>query len=408
MGTNRDELSRRRFLAATAGSLATAGLAAMASRVGVGASTSEEDVPATSEMITRTLGRTGLQIPVVGMGGGACSDPALFQAAYSHGVRLFHTSGDYLNGRSEEALARTPMMAAEAGPPIVVTGGLAPWQREGKTGEQKTALLVKLAEESLTRLKRDCADVYLVHDVRDAATVRDPFIKDGLARLKKAGKARFVGLASHSVSKEIVETATTDGSYDVLLLGMNFTVADDPMVGAIADAAAAGIGVLAMKTQVGGRDFSGIENWKEYDLSTMNSAALKWVLNTPGVIAAVPAPGNYEHLRNNVAVGRNLTFTEREKAFLGDNKIKLGFGFCRQCRGCLASCPNGVEIPDLMRVHMYTNQYGNFTLARTTLRNLPRERGLAVCANCNECTAQCAHAIVPVGTRITALLELYG
>ncbi|MCK4236782.1 MAG: 4Fe-4S dicluster domain-containing protein, partial [Candidatus Krumholzibacteria bacterium] len=60
------------------------------------------------------------------------------------------------------------------------------------------------------------------------------------------------------------------------------------------------------------------------------------------------------------SVASNLEYTSEEKKLLSDQRVKLGMGFCRQCRVCMSTCPRGVEIPSLMRTHMYAVQYSNF------------------------------------------------
>jgi len=407
MGRSKSGLTRRQFISTAAGSLASAGLACMSTGVGFPLTAAADPGSESREIIARTLGRTGLKVPIVGMGAGSITDPGLLQACLDVGIRLFHTSGDYLNGKSEENVARARMKSSDRDKVVIMTGGLEPWKREGKSGNQVRDLLIKSIDESLRRMQTDRVEVFLVHDVRDAATVGETAIKEGLERIKKDGKARFVGLAFHTAQREIIEAAIADGSYDVLLIGLNFTMAGDVAVTAAARAAEAGLGVVAMKTQAGGRHYSLPDDWKDYDNSDINSASLKWALNTEGVTAAVPASANWEQLRRNVAVGRDLTYTDREKAFLADNKIKLGLGFCRQCRGCLASCPHGVEIPELMRTYMYACQYGNFHLARETIKRIPASQGLTACAACGDCTARCAHSAVPIKDRLEELKTIY-
>jgi len=106
-------------------------------------------------------------------------------------------------------------------------------------------------------------------------------------------------------------------------------------------------------------------------------------------------------------VAHGLEYAEQEEAFLSDNSITLGMGFCRQCQKCLASCPAGVEIPTLMRTHMYATQYANFSLARMALDEIPSQAGLKQCSSCDACTAQCANS-VPIPDKIAELKLIYG
>ena len=193
-------------------------------------------------------------------------------------------------------------------------------------------------------------------------------IKDAVLEAKKKGKARFIGVSTHSDMANVVNETVRVGIYDVVLTSINFTMADDnALLEAIANAAKKGVGVIGMKTQAGGARFPSPETLRDYDGTTVNRAALKWVLRNENITTTIPGTDTFEHMRENFALARNLEYTDDEKAFLTDNRIQLSMGFCRQCRTCLASCPQNAEIPDLMRTHMYSTQYGNLHLARATL-----------------------------------------
>ena len=84
----------------------------------------------------------------------------------------------------------------------------------------------------------------------------------------------------------------------------------------------------------------------------------------------------------------------------------MSIGFCRQCRQCLASCPNDADIPNMMRTHMYAAQYSDFQLARATIDDIPAVNGLNNCVSCAECTANCANT-VDIARRIEELKLIY-
>src|SRR5512147_224864 len=68
---------------------------------------SESTIPSTksaSDLPVRTLGKTGLKIPVLSMGTGDTNNPALVKGALDQGVKLLGTSGYYGNGNNEAML----------------------------------------------------------------------------------------------------------------------------------------------------------------------------------------------------------------------------------------------------------------------------------------------------------------
>ena len=78
--------------------------------------------------------------------------------------------------------------------------------------------------------------------------------------------------------------------------------------------------------------------------------------------------------------------------------------FCQQCGECRADCPKGVDIPTLMRSHMYAVQYANLDLARSTLACLEASNGMTPCTSCGACKAVCRND-VNIAAKITQLVS---
>jgi predicted aldo/keto reductase-like oxidoreductase len=131
------------------------------------------------------------------------------------------------------------------------------------------------------------------------------------------------------------------------------------------------------------------------------------VLNNESVHTAIPGFTNFDHINDDYLVALDLNYTDEEKKLLGDNEVRLGFGFCRQCRQCLVSCPHDADIPTLMRTHMYASQYSDFYLARTTLEEIPQAKSISACADCSNCVARCAHQSVDIAARVADLKLMY-
>ena len=71
--------------------------------------------------------------------------------------------------------------------------------------------------------------------------------------IKKQGKARFIGIATHSFQAEAVKAAVETGMYDCALVGYNFRMENVKELDEAFDLAGeAGVGILNMKSQVGG------------------------------------------------------------------------------------------------------------------------------------------------------------
>ena len=135
------------------------------------------------------------------------------------------------------------------------------------------------------------------------------------------------------------------------------------------------------------------------------TALLKWVLKHDFVTTAIPGFSTYEHLDQDFTVVRNLAYTEDEKRFLSDKAFMASAEFCHQCGQCREDCPKQVDIPTLMRSHMYAVQYRNADMARLTLAELPVGRGLDACRTCESCAASCRNT-VQIGRKIAQLRTL--
>ncbi len=59
---------------------------------------------ADGDIVYRTLGKTGLKLPVVSFGVMRSDNDSLVKAAYEAGMKMFDTAHGYMNGRNEEML----------------------------------------------------------------------------------------------------------------------------------------------------------------------------------------------------------------------------------------------------------------------------------------------------------------
>ena len=400
--------TRRGFLTTAATGLAALPLAGLTPTSVVGQEEAKEGEKKAGKIITRKLGKTGFTLPIVSMGVMNANNPGVVQASYEMGVRHFDTAAYYQYGRNEQMVGKVVSDLGIRDKVIIGTKVYTPAQRRGRTGEDAKQKFMSIFEASLKRLKMDYVDILYMHDVSDPEDVTDPAVHEILAELKEQGRIRAAGVSTHSQMAAVINAAVKSGAYDVVLTSINFTMADDTdLLKAIENASTQGIGVVAMKTLAGGARWPNPETREKYDSQTIAKAALKWVLRNPHVHTSIPGYDNHEHRRTDFSVAYDLEYTDEEQQFLSDNSIKLGMGFCRQCRGCLASCPQGVDVPNLMRTHMYAAQYGNFHQARATLDDIPKDRGLAECTSCKTCTAECANT-VDIPRRIEELKLMYG
>jgi predicted aldo/keto reductase-like oxidoreductase len=341
-------------------------------------------------ILYRTLGKTGLSMPIVSMGVMNASIPGVVRRAYEVGMRHFDTAAGYQQGRNEEMLGKVIKELSVRDKVIIATKAhIPPTMRRTRAGGDQ---IRKIFEGSLSRLQMDHVDILYYHavDSADEAGLEGPL--SALTALKKEGKTRFIGISTHS-SEAILNEAIKLGTYDVALIVINYTMASDKgLLDAIDRAAKKGIGLVAMKTQAGGLTRPDPKLPKTLPPHSQ-TALLKWVLRNESFATAIPGFTTFDQLEQNFTVARNLAYTDPERQFLGDPKLAAQAEFCVQCGQCRADCPLNVEIPALMRSHMYAVQYSNHDLARDTLSGIAAGRGLDACADCTSCRVSCRNSV---------------
>ena len=405
MNKTKSPMTRRSFISAAAAGMVGTGLAGMVPGARAGEKSGRK--AGEDRIIERALGKTGLKMPIVGMGVMNANNPEVVRASWDIGVRHFDTAAAYQKGNNERMVGKVIRELGVRDRAIVGTKIYTPSSRRGDTHEDTRRKMLAQIDESLERLQMEYVDILYVHNLEGRDLVENEAVLETLEKIKKSGKARFTGVTTHRNMTEVVEAATDSKFFDVVLTVINFKLADDEkLLRAIDRAAAAGVGVIAMKTQAGGRHVplpSGVE---DYSSSVVNTASLKWVLRKESITAAIPGYTTFEHMKEDFSVAYGLEYDENERCLLDQCEVDVGYGYCNQCDLCRADCPAGADVATLMRIHMYAAQYSNFDRARHTLDELPEGAGLDACRGCGECTVRC-HRSVDVARRIDELRLIY-
>jgi aryl-alcohol dehydrogenase-like predicted oxidoreductase len=159
-------------------------------------------------MRTRRLGKTGLQVSEIGFGGWAVGgnawgnsygetddevSKAAIRRALQRGITLFDTADVYGQGHSEALLGEV-LTEWVGPPPVVVTkGGINFYRKDGTLEPDWTPFaLAHAVQQSLTRLRREALDVFLLMNppVEDLDRFR---VWETMDALKRAGKIKWYG-----------------------------------------------------------------------------------------------------------------------------------------------------------------------------------------------------------------------
>ncbi|MFW6227511.1 MAG: aldo/keto reductase, partial [Bacteroidota bacterium] len=250
------------------------------------------------------------------------------------------------------------------------------------TREMKTETeFLEAFDLSMERLQMDYVDILYLHASDSREHTLDPRWVNALKKIKESGRARHIGVTTHSNEPEVIRAAIESDFYDIVCTSYNYRMEHFQEVkDAIAEASAAGLGVIGMKTM------AGVYLDKEKTKKVNTKAALKWALQDENIHTTIPGCTTFEHLEENLDVMANLEMTPEEKADLEATMGDVSM-FCTGCSECLPQCKKGLPIPDLMRSYMYTYGYRDLAMGHEVVSSLGLENN--GCAECPECPVTC-------------------
>lgn len=213
-------MKRRTLISGMAGG-ALAGAAGLGSTL-IDATAS---TPKPGDIPTRTFGKTGAKLTVIGLASGRFhltgSDEdaiALTRRAVELGINYFDTAHTYWGGHSEEIYGRS---FGESRKQIFLTTKSNKRDRKGAEEDLAT---------SLKNMKTDYLDLWQVHEVARMDEVEKIFAPGGAIEAfeaaKKAGKARFIGFTGHTDPAVHLEMLRRYDKWDTILMPLHIA---DPL-----------------------------------------------------------------------------------------------------------------------------------------------------------------------------------
>jgi aryl-alcohol dehydrogenase-like predicted oxidoreductase len=211
-----------------------------------------------SAMEYRPLGRTGLDVSAIGYGAwgiggtlwiGADDAQSLrsLHRAVDLGVNFIDTAFDYGLGHSETLVGR---LVRERREPVLVATKIPPKNRVWPASPDVPVSecfpadhIVEYADRSLKNLGRDHVDLMQLHTWHDNYLDQDGW-RDAFVGLKRAGKARFLGLSVSDHDPASAMRAVNSGIFDTVQV--IFNIFDPSPARALLPACGErGVGVLA-------------------------------------------------------------------------------------------------------------------------------------------------------------------
>jgi len=282
---------------------------------------------------TRTLGRTGAEVTILGYGAmelrGPPRGPTIDDAQAGRvlnqlldaGVNLIDTSVDY--GRSEELIGRFVsgrrdeyFLASKCGCPLSPPPDATP----PFVHDYSAANVRADVEQSLRRLQTDRLDLVQVHMSPSRKEMEQGGTVEELVRLRDEGKIRFIGMSG--ILPNLPDHIAM-GVFDVFQIPYSALQRDHEEL--ISRAADTGAGVLVRGgaargtaaedknwsvQPLGGGEIAAQDRWEAADLDPLldgmsrHEFILRFTLSHPALSSTIVGTSSPEHLRANVQIAQ--------------------------------------------------------------------------------------------------------
>lgn len=265
------------------------------------AATSNIQPPTTETLPQRILGKTGLNVPIFGLGGAGqtplskrgqeAEAVAQIEAALNLGIRYYDTAASY--GPSEDNLGKVlPPYRSQ----VMIATKTAQRDRDGAWRE---------LERSLQRLNTDYLDLWQLHHVSFHEELDQIFSNTGAVKAieeaKEQGIIKYSGITGHH-EPDVIAAGLQRYPFDTTLIALNAADPHHPRPFAstvLPVAQQQNIGVIAMKIPAYGRLFRNgvLDNMEQ---------AMGYVLSLAGVHCCIIAAESVEQLTANFKVAQQF------------------------------------------------------------------------------------------------------
>jgi predicted aldo/keto reductase-like oxidoreductase len=149
---------------------------------------------------------------------------------------------------------------------------------------------------------------------------------------------------------------------------------------------------------------------------TVPAWAFRFLQSIPNVVVTLSGMSNFEQLKDNIRTFETenpLSMQEMDVLCkIADDRVKNVALPCTACRYCLDRCPQGLNIPDLMKLyneHCYTIQSGRMAfIAPMAMASIPESKRPGACSGCGSCEAVCPQQIKIADAMVDFMARLNG
>jgi len=363
MGKKQNTIDRRNFLKTVGAAGLSSVLASTGAIAGPNQSNAEEK-PKYPQVPKRKLGKTGVQVPCLSLGGNYSfiDKQILLRKAIDWGINYWDTAPNYAGGNSAGTVEDVE----------------------------------KLLQTSLKRMNTKYLDLYYgAWSMSDPGQLTDE-LKKWAESAKKRKLIRFFGFTTHKNMPQNLAAAAKLDWIDTIMTTYNFRLMQDAKMQAAIDAChKAGIGLIAMKTIAlslqGLFEMHGLSPRKENAQKveseedkkavehflkrgfTEEQAKIKVVLEDKRFSSVCVGMWNVAHLTSGVATALDKTkLSQSDRDILKEYAQVTCSDYCAGCAYiCDSILPDAPYLSDIMRYLMYYNSYGDLDRARELFAQIP-------------------------------------
>lgn len=264
--------------------------------------------------------------------------------------------------------------------------------------------------EQLRKCRVEYFDFYLVHSVSDQNLegYLDPEGKFGdvayLIELRKQGKIRHLGFSAHvdiPGMRRFLEKYGKEMEFCQIQLNyLDWTFQDAR--GKVDLLREFGLPIWVMEPVRGGALATLDETYAEKLRAlrpdeTIPAWAFRFIQSIPDVVVTLSGMSNDEQLRQNIATFSEEKPLDRDEwntlLDLADEMTKRTTLPCTGCRYCVDHCPQGLKIPETIKLYNDYRFTGGGAVFPGTIRALSGDQSPANCVGCRSCESVCPQNI---------------
>lgn len=320
------------------------------------------------------------------------------QYAFEHGVNYFDTAWGYHDGNSETVMGkilknfpRDKFYLASKFPGYDLTN---------------FPKVKEIFEKQLEKCQVDYFDFYLFHNVCELNIDKylDPKygVYDYLMEQKRNGRIRHLGFSAHG-NYDVIKRFLDAYGKDIEFCQLQINYIDWDFQDAKKKVELLkewNIPVWVMEPLRGGRlaSLAPEDEKKLKELrpnETIAAWAFRFLQSLPSVTMILSGMSDFEQMKSNVKTFETEEPLNEEEmsTLLGIAKNMTQGVPCTACRYCTSHCPQGLNIPELIKLyneHTFTN--GGF-IAPFALQAMPENKRPSACIGCRSCEKVCPQQI---------------